>query len=135
MEQPELFHESIFESLKATVSACGGPKVVASKLIPEKPADEAARYLNDCLNPDRPANLPLEQLTHLLKIARGKGIHLAATWIMADCGYAQPVPVEPEDQQAELIRQFNRSAAEVVAMGERIARLNITAIEPRQARR
>lgn len=134
-EQGELFYESLPDALRATVDALGGPKVVGVILWPEKPVDEARRLLLDCLNPDRPHRLDPETLLLLLRIAREKGIHLAVSWILSSLGYAPPQPIEPEDQQAELIRQFNRSAAEVVAMGERIARLNITAIEPRQARR
>jgi hypothetical protein len=105
MEQPELFHESLNEALVAVVAGLGGKKIVASTLWPEKPADEAARHLADCLNPDRAARLDPEKLLLLLKLARAKGLHLAIAWMLEDIGYAPPVPIEPEDEHAELMRQ------------------------------
>jgi hypothetical protein len=97
--------------------------------------DEARRRLLDCLNPDRQHRLDPERLVLLLKMARAKGIHTATAWILAECGYSAPIPLEPEDQQAELMRQFNRAAESVVGIGERIARLQISGIESRTGRR
>jgi len=135
MDQPELFHETIYEALKATVAASGGVKAIACALWPEKPMDEAARYLSDCLNPDRAANLSIDKLTLLLKLARAKGVHLAIAWILDDIGYAAPVPVEPEDQQSELMRQFIRAVSTAKGLGDQLSRLNIRVVEDREARR
>lgn len=128
MEQPALFHESVHEALKATVAACGGAKVIASALWPEKPMDEAARYLSDCLNPERAANLPLDKLTLLLKLARAKGVHLGITWLLADVGYADPVPIEPEDQHAELQRQFIRAVETASGFAKLLERHKLKAV-------
>ncbi len=133
--QGSLFHESIYEALRATVAGLGGAKQVSTILWPEKPIDEANRLLLDCLNPERAARLDPEKLLLLLKLGREKGIHVAMAWILEDAGYAPPVPLEPEDHQAELIRQFNLAAESVVAIGERLARLQITGIESRVGRR
>lgn len=135
MEQETLFHESIYEALRATVAGLGGAKTVASILWPEKPADEANRQLLDCLNPDRAARLDPEKLLLLLRLARGKGIHTAIGWILDELGYAKPVPVDPEDQQSDLMRQYIRSVEQQRQLVDRLARLNINGVEARQARR
>lgn len=128
MEQPELFHETLNEALTAVVQSLGGKKAVASMLWPEKTIDEGARYLADCLNSDRAANLAPEKLLLLLKCARAKGIHLGMAWILEDCGYATPQPIEPMDELAELQRQFIRAAESIQAISKRIDRANIRAV-------
>lgn len=134
-EQGELFYETLTDALRATVDALGGPKVVGVMLWPEMGLDEARRRLLDCLNPDRQHRLDPDRLLRLMKLSREKGVHIAIAWILAELGYATPQPIEPEDQQAELIRQFNRAAETVSAMGERILRLGVQGIEARTLRR
>lgn len=125
MEQGALFHESIYEALKATVAALGGAKQVSGQLWPEKPIDEANRYLLDCLNPDRAARLDPEKLLLMLKLARGKGIHLGMTWILTEIGYAPPVPIEPEDEDAEMLRQEIMLMERLEALMKRRERLRL----------
>jgi hypothetical protein len=122
MEQNSLFHESIYEAMRATVAGLGGAKSVAQTLFPEKGVDDATRYLLDCLNPDRPAELKPERLMLLLKIARAKGIHIAARYIGDDAGYLV-TPIEPEDEMAELQRQFIASVEQNKTLANRIERL------------
>ena len=121
--QQELFHESVHEALRATVAALGGLKVVGVQLWPEKPADEAARYLADCLNPERPHGLHPEKLLLLLRIARARGVHGGFTWIAREVGYADPTPIEPEDELAELQRQFIRTVESLDGVKKRMERL------------
>lgn len=128
MDQPELFHESVSEALRATVAAIGGAKVVASALWPEKSLDDANRRLLDCLNPDRAARLDPEELILLLKLARAKGVHLAMTWISNEVGYADPQPVEPVDEYAELQRQFNSKVDQLEALAKRMGRVSMKAV-------
>lgn len=121
--QTELFHESIHDALKATVAALGGLKAVGVQLWPEKPVDEAARYLSDCLNPDRPHGLHPEKLLLLLRLSARAGVHSAFTWISREIGYTDPTPSEPEDEIAELQRQFIRSVDSLDSVRKRIERL------------
>lgn len=123
MEQGALFHESIYEALRATIAGLGGAKQVGCQLWPEKPADEANRQLLDCLNPDRAARLDPEKLLLLLKLARGKSIHTGIGWILAECGYAPPAPIEPEDQIAELQRLWIQSIERQGEIAQRMERL------------
>lgn len=122
MEQTSLFHESVGEAIKATVAQLGGSKAVAAMLWPEKPVDEATRLLLDCLNPDRAARLDPDHLVLVLKLARAKGIHTAMTWIAEDIGYAVQ-PIEPEDEDAELQRQFILAIEHAEGLALRMERL------------
>lgn len=123
--QQELFHESLHDALKAVVAALGGLKVVGIQLWPEKPVDEAARYLADCLNPDRPHGLHPEKLLLLLRLAHARGVHTGFTWISREVGYADPTPIEPEDELAELQRQFIRSVESLDGLMKRAERIGM----------
>ena len=131
MEQPSLFHESVYEALKATVAGLGGAKMVAPTLFPEKGVEDATRYLLDCLNADRSAELKPECVVLLLRLARAKGVHVGMAYIAGEAGYVVQ-PVEPEDEVAELQRQFIASAAAMQELATRIerasARVNIKAV-------
>lgn len=127
MDQSELFHETFTDALRATVAALGGFKVVGSALWPEKPIEEGARLMADCLNPDRPHRLTPDQLCLVLKMARAKGIHLAMHWLAEDVGY-QVTPIEPRDEMAELQREFIRAAEQVEKIAKRIERVNVRAV-------
>lgn len=104
--QDELFHEDVDAAIGHVISALGGNKRVGAQLWPEEPVDQAARRLADCMNPDRPQFLKLKQVVFLLAEARKKGLHSAMAHIARECGYADPQPIEPEDEAAELQRQF-----------------------------
>lgn len=122
--QQDLFHESIHDAVKTVVAALGGLKAVGVQLWPEKPVDEAARYLADCLNPDRPHGLHPEKLLLLLRLARAKGVHTAVTWMLREIGYADPQPIDPDDEMAELQRQFIRHTETLDALMKRMERLH-----------
>ncbi len=116
--------ESINDALIACVKALGGSKVVGPMLWPEKPSDAAQRCLLDCLNQDRQARLSPEQIALLLRKARQAGYHEAAEWLMADIGYAPPVPIAPKDELAELQRRFIEAVAIVRCLGDKIERVS-----------
>ncbi len=128
MSQQALFHESINDALREVVQHLGGTKAVGAKMRPEMPADHAGRWLNDCLNEDRRERLSPEHLMWLLKEGRAAGIHSAVAYILSECGYASPVPVDPVDERAELQRQYIEAAKMLARMGDRIERLSIKAV-------
>lgn len=116
MQQEPLFCEDLNEALRATVQAMGGPKKVAYELWPTLGVEGAASRMRDCLNPDRRQELDPLDLLALMKMARSHGVHTLAAHLMREAGYADPQPVEPEDQRAELQREF-------VTMGKRMEQL------------
>lgn len=114
--------ESLNDALIACIKAAGGSKQVGPLLWPEKAPDSAQRALLDCLNEDRPAKLSPEQVLLILRLARAKGYHDGMNFIAADLGYGTPVPIEPRDEAADLMRQYIEAAAEMKRTAERMER-------------
>lgn len=115
--------ESLNDALVECVKACGGSKQVGARLWPEKSPDAAQRLLLDCLNTDRPAHLTPEQMMLVLRLARERGCHAGMRYIATDLGYSAPVPVDPKDELAELLRATLESNREQQRRAERIERL------------
>lgn len=123
MTTQSLFHESLSDAIKECIGACGGMKLVAAKLWPEKSPDGAHRLLLSCLNEDRPERLSPEQLMLIFRMSRDRGCHVGVSYLLRELGYADPVPVEPKDEVAELQRQYIESARKMAYMADRIERL------------
>lgn len=123
MTPQSLFHESLTEAIKDCINVCGGSKQVASKLWPEKAPDAAHRLLLSCLNEDRPERLCPEQLLLILRMAREKGCHVGIAYILRELGYAEPQPVEPRDEMAELQRSYIESVQQQAKLAARMERL------------
>lgn len=122
-EQFPLFHEDLMEALRTCVQALGGPKKVGALLRPELPADQAGRWLADCLNPDRRDQLHPNQFLLVLREARKVGCHAAMNYLAQECGYADPQPIEPDDERAALQREFVQHSKALQALASRIERL------------
>ena len=125
MQQTALFHESINDALDACVRMCGGAKKVASKLWPEKTADAAHRLLLQCLNEDRQEKLGPEQVLFILKLAREQGFHDGINFIARESGYADPQPMDPEDERAELMREFVDAQKLMKQLADRMERVGL----------
>lgn len=121
--QPELFHDSIDESLRDLVMALGGYKAVGARMRPEMAADQAGRWLADCLNEARREHLTPPQVMWLLREGRERGHHQAMAWIAGDAGYSNPQPVEPEDERARLQREYIEATRMLGEIADRIDRL------------
>lgn len=121
--QPQLFIESSDDAVRDTVRALGGAKVVGPVLWPVKKPDRAERDLLDCLNPNNPRELSFDEILLIGELGRTKGIHILAGFVNFRLGYAPPVPVDPEDQIAELQRQFIERADSLAALGASIKRM------------
>lgn len=122
---PALFHESLSDALRELVAALGGSQSVGVMLRPEKPADDAGAWVKDCLNPSRRERFTPEQVLLLLRKGREIGCHAAANHFMREAGYADPVPVEPEDEKALLEREFIAAAKSLQSMAERLQRIGV----------
>lgn len=123
--QPPLFVESYEDAIKALILALGGGKKVGTMLRPEMSADAASRWLSDCLNHDRRETLSLDQLALLRRAGRDAGCHVLAAYEAQNAGYAEPNPIDPEDERAELERRVINSLGEfknLVARLENVTR-------------
>lgn len=122
MTQDALFYESLNDALDAVVKVCGGAKVVGCKLWPEKTPDAAHRLLLACLNEDRVEKLGPEHVLMILRMGRERGAHSAINFVARECGYADPAPIEPEDQRAKLQREFIEAQRSMQRLAERMER-------------
>lgn len=120
LSQPPLFVESSDDAIRDTVRSLGGAKVVGPKLWPAKKPDRAEKDLLDCLNQNNPRELSFDEILLIGEIGRAKGIHLIAGFVNFRLGYAPPVPIDPEDQIAELQRQFIERADSLASLGNQI---------------
>lgn len=120
--QLQLVHEDVNELARSLVAALGGTKVVGPRLFPQKPTENAARYLADCLNPNRDHDMGMECFLTLLRWARADGVHFGMHWIADELGYARPTPIEPEDARAALQRQFLAGVEDLKQLAKRLER-------------
>ena len=128
--QVPLFVEDLNEAIRATINCLGGFKAVGVELKPEKSAVDAGKWLNDCLNSAKRDRLDPEQLAYIRRRARAAGCHILAAFEMQQAGYAPPVAVAPEDEAAQLQREFIDS---VKALAELQRRMGANSILGRAA--
>lgn len=121
-DQIPLFVEDYHEAIRATVQALGGFKRVGSDLKPDLAVEAAGRWLADCCNPDKREKLSLTELAYIRKAARVAGCHILATFEMREAGYAEPQPVAPEDEAAQLQREFIAAVKGLESIQKRLAR-------------
>lgn len=124
MMQDALFHETVLDSLRAIVEHAGGAKAVGCRLRTSKTPDEARRWLLDCLNPSRQERLDPDDLLHLLRIGREVGYHGAMAFIAQEAGY-KCEPMEPQDEQAKLQREFVDGIKVLGKLADRLERLGV----------
>src|SRR5699024_10365336 len=104
--QIPLFYDTYEDAVRDAVMALGGMKKTGNLLWPAMSADDAGRKLAHCLNTDKREKLDLGELRLIRSAARKAGIHTLAAYEMRDAGYADPQPVAPEDEAAQLQREF-----------------------------
>lgn len=117
MNQPDLWYDSLSGALHATVEALG-PKKVAGALWPSMSIDDARRKLLNSLNPERAEKLSLEEIEHVLSIARAEKVHTTMLYLTQTLHYTEAKPISPDDERAAL----QREAIDMVKKLEGIAR-------------
>jgi len=122
-QQIPLFFDSYEEAIRATIAGIGGLKSVGVMLRPELAADEAGRWLADCLNCGRREQLHVRQLAVIRKEARRLGVHTLAAYEAREAGYADPQPLVVEDESARLQREFVQAVKALEGIRGEMARL------------
>jgi hypothetical protein len=117
---PPLYVDTSIEALDFTVRALGGAKEIGPKLWPAKKPDRAEKDLLDCLNPNNARELSFDEIMLVGEWGREIGCHLVAAYVNFRLGYAPPIPVDPEDVQAELKRQFHQDVERLARIAARI---------------
>lgn len=123
VQQVELFHEDIYDALRDVVKALGGNKHVGADMQPEKLAHQAGTWLANCLDATRPEKLDLDQMLYLIKRGREIGCHVGIAYICQQAGYSYQ-PIEPEDEQAALQREFIQSVKQLKHIKSRLESLS-----------
>lgn len=118
--QIPLFFDTYEAAIRAAVDALGGLKVVGSMLWPAREPDAAARNLAAALDPDKREKLDLSELRLIRREARKRGVHVLAAYEARDAGYADPQPIEPEDERAKLQREYIEAARAMQAIHARM---------------
>jgi hypothetical protein len=122
-QQIPLFVEDYSEAIRATIQALGGFKRIGAELKPDMAVDAAGRWLSDCCNPDKREKLAPSELAYIRKRARAEGVHILVAYELREAGYAEPQPLEPQDERAALMRDFikaQQGMASIVARMERM---------------
>lgn len=128
MEQENFyFTKDIYEAIKHDCAALGGAKEVGHFLWPEMSPDDAAKKLANCLNINNKEKLSLDQWLLISKKAKDIGSHNSVFFISDELGYSRPIPIEPEDELAELQKQFIQATE---AMGKMTARMEKLSVDP-----
>ena len=120
--QQDLWHDSFDDALRSVVEGVG-PKKIAGEVFPGEPIQRAAQRLFHCLDPERGEKLSLSQVAMILRRGRDAGCHVGMAWLCENSGYQCPKPVEPEDRQAELQREFVDAQQKMEALVKRMERL------------
>ena len=110
MNQPSLFHETIYDALGADISAAGGFKVVANKLWPTEV--NAAAKLRNSINVDQPHKLCADEVLAIKRLAREAGSTATVDYEAQQLGF-QATWLDPKDEADELRREV-RDLLEVV---------------------
>lgn len=122
MQQAALWHDTIYEALRALIDALGGPKRVAADLWPARELGDGQRYLLKCLDAERPEKLGLEEFVWLMRRGREAGCHVLADYLGQACQY-ELRPVDPAVAEADLAAQVERTmtqAADLLRQWERL---------------
>lgn len=106
MLQNKLFHERLEDALGAVIDACGGRKQFAVKLFPDKIVRDAHNLVDAMLNPERKEKFSPTQVAYIARRGREVGCHAVMEYLSREAGYAEPVPLDPEDAHAALQRKF-----------------------------
>lgn len=123
LAQLELVQETLSEVERSLVAVLGGAKDVGPRMYPQKSPSTAQTRVLDCVNPDRDRHqFSDEEFVTLLKWAREKGYHAAFYWICDELGYSHPSPIEPDDQRAELQRQFLAGVERMEQLARRLGK-------------
>lgn len=122
--QEPLFHEDWRDALRHVVKALGGVETVGAELWPHKTRKAAGGMLSDCLNPDRPNKLDLEEVEALIRMGRDAGVHCGLQILCDRTSYERPQPTTPKSPKALLLEKQAAIAAEAVRLQQEIDRID-----------
>lgn len=96
VQQSDLWHDTIYEALAATVAAAGGPKRVAPKIWPAMDQTSAITRLRTSIDPNHAQKLCLEELILLGKLGRDVGDNSLMAFLARELG-CEVKPLAPAE--------------------------------------
>lgn len=124
MKQEELFHRDFRDALNHVVKLMGGTVSVGPRIWPAKGNEGADHWLQDCLSANRRAKFDIEELVHLLRMARLEGKHDAFYQLCDEVGYARPQIVTPKTREQIIAEQMKAVVAEYARLADEMAALS-----------
>lgn len=124
-DQVPLFVEDYNEAIRTTVQALGGFKKVGAEMKPDLAPDAAGRWLADCCNDAKREKLAPTELAYLRRRARIEGVHILACFEAREAGYGDPQPITPEDEAAQLQREFVSASKVMSSLFHRMERAGL----------
>jgi hypothetical protein len=58
-------------------------------------------------------------------MGRERGCHVGMTFLASECGYAPPQPIEPEDERAQLQREYIDAVKLLSVLSMRLERVDV----------
>lgn len=105
-ENLSLWYDDVYAAIRGFVSFAGGSKRVGPKIFPQK-GDKAGAWLDDCLNPDRPAKLGPEEFLLIGKLATESGFHGLMEYLGRELGYEiKPLSPQESKKRAKRVRRL-----------------------------
>lgn len=101
--------------------------ILPGGLQPRSRLKRAPRWLLACLNPVRDEKLSWQQAFMVMRRAKDVGVHVAMAYIAQTVGYAEPQPIEPEDEKAALQREFIQAGKTMQALFARMEQAGMKA--------
>lgn len=126
MQQEHMYFDTDYweDAFIEAVNSLGGRKKVAAKLWPHKTVADASRYLSHCLDPERNEKLSMGEIVMIMKWAKDEAkCHAPMDYLASVIGYDKPVPKDPEDEFAQLQRDYIAATKVNERLAKRMAAL------------
>jgi hypothetical protein len=123
MRQAELFHDDVFDALRTDIQALGGAKKVGALLWPKLSPDKAGEKLSSCLNRQRAEKLDPEDILFIQREAARVGSVASLTYIADYVSIHRPVIIEPDDEKAQLQKDYIAATRAIAQIAQRLERL------------
>ena len=102
-QQQPLFYDNWEDAVRSAITLSGKPaKMIAAELWPSLKMDTAHSRLLNSLSHDKPEKLTLDEIIHVCRLT-GRADPLF--YMASELHHSQPVPVAPDDEREQLMRQ------------------------------
>lgn len=117
MDQPRLFYDDEFEALRRMIEGGEGYKKTAAHLRPDLKPESAYAWLKACVSEQGDQRLKFGQIVEAMKFNRR---YDPLFYACDETYHDRPAQRAPEDRQAKLVEEFNRSAEQLMGIYKEI---------------